>query len=107
MFERRGRWYFMYSSGSWGRDNYRVNYCVGDSPFGPFTFKGKVLSTQKPIATGAGHNSVICVPGTDEWYICYHRRPIPNRSPNHRVTCLDRMYFDENGDIKPVIMTEK
>ena len=106
MFERRGRWYFMYSSGSWGRDNYRVNYCVGDSPFGPFKFKGMVLSTQKPIATGAGHNSVICVPGTDEWYICYHRRPIPNRSPKHRVTCLDRMYFDENGDIKPVVMTE-
>ena len=106
MFERRGRWYFMYSSGSWGRDNYRINYCVSDSPFGPFEFKGTVLSTQKPIATGAGHNSVICVPGTDEWYICYHRRPIPNRSPKHRVTCLDRMHFDENGDIKPVVMTK-
>ena len=106
MFERRGRWYFMYSGGSWGKDNYRINYCVGDSPFGPFEFKGTVLSSQKPIATGAGHNSVICVPGTDTWYICYHRRPIPNRSPKHRVTCLDRMYFDENGDIKPVVMTK-
>ena len=107
MFERRGKWYFMYSSGSWTKDNYRVNYCVGESPFGPFEFKGKVLSSQKPIATGAGHNSVICLPGTDEWYICYHRRPIPSRSGKHRVTCLDRMFFDENGDILPIVMTER
>jgi hypothetical protein len=105
MFERRGRWYFMYSSGAWTRDSYCVNYCVGDSPFGPFEFKGKVLGTQRPIATGAGHHSVVCVPGTDEWYICYHRRPIPTKGPHHRVTCIDRMEFDENGDIKPIVMT--
>ena len=105
MFERRGKWYFMYSSGSWTKDNYRVNYCVGESPFGPFEFKGMILSSQRPIATGAGHNSVICIPGTDEWYICYHRRPIPNLSGKHRVTCLDRMFFDENGDILPIVMT--
>ena len=87
-------------------DSYCVNYSVGDSPFGPFEFKGRVLSSQRPLATGAGHHSVLNIPGTDEWYICYHRRPIPSLSPNHRVTCLDRMYFDEKGDIKPVVMTK-
>ena len=106
MFERRGKWYFMYSSGVWTLDSYCVNYSVGDSPFGPFEFKGRVLSSQRPLATGAGHHSVLNIPGTDEWYICYHRRPIPSLSPNHRVTCLDRMYFDEKGDIKPVVMTK-
>ena len=63
-----------------------------------------MLGTQRPIATGAGHHSVVCVPGTDEWYICYHRRPIPNPR-SLRVTCLDRMYFDDHGDILPVVMT--
>ena len=106
MFERKGKWYFMYSSGAWTRDTYCVNYCEGFSPFGPFKFKGKVLGTQRPIATGAGHHSVVCVPGTDEWYICYHRRPIPSKGGNHRVTCIDRMEFDEDGDIKPIVMTE-
>ena len=106
MFERKGRWYFMYSAGGWTQDNYRVNYSVSDSPFGPWAFKGQVLASQKPLATGAGHHSVICVPGTDDWYICYHRRPIPTQSPHHRVTCLDRMYFDAKGDILPVRMTE-
>ena len=106
VFECKGRWYFMYSSGSWTLDDYCVCYSVGDSPFGPFTFKGKVLGVQRPIATGAGHHSVICVPGTDDWLICYHRRPVPNEGRDHRVVCVDRMEFDEAGDIKPVVMTK-
>ena len=106
MFERDGKWYFMYSAGGWTGDDYCVNYSVGKSPFGPFKFKGKVLGVQRPIATGAGHHSVACVPGTDEWYICYHRRPIPNEGRDHRVVCIDRMEFDTNGDIKPVVMTQ-
>jgi beta-xylosidase len=106
LFERKGRWYFMYSSGSWTLDDYCVCYSVGDSPFGPFTFKGKVLGVQRPLATGAGHHSVICVPGTDDWLICYHRRPVPNEGRDHRVVCVDRMEFDEAGDIKPVVMTK-
>ena len=96
----------MYSSGSWVNGTYCVNYSVGDSPFGPFKFKGTVLSSQKPIATGPGHHSVINIPGTDDWYICYHRRPIPNKAAAHRVTCLEHLYFEENGDIKPIVMTE-
>ncbi|MBR3775983.1 MAG: glycoside hydrolase family 43 protein [Kiritimatiellae bacterium] len=106
MFERKGKWYFMYSCGNWTRDNYCVNYSVSDSPFGPFNFKGKVLGVQRPLATGAGHHSVICVPGTDEWHICYHRRPIPSEGKDHRVVCIDRMEFDANGDIKPIVMTK-
>ena len=105
MFERNGKWYFMYSCGGWTRDDYCVNYSVGDTPFGPFEFKGKVLGVKRPLATGAGHHSVIRV-GEDDWRICYHRRPIPSKGPHHRVVCIDRMEFDENGDIKPVEMTK-
>lgn len=105
LFERKGKWYFMYSSGSWMNGTYCVNYSMGDSPFGPFEYKGTVLASQEPIATGPGHHSVINIPGTDDWYICYHRRPIPNKAAAHRITCLERMYFEENGDIIPVVMT--
>ncbi len=106
IFERKGKWYFMYSAGAWTTDNYCVNYSMSDSPFGPYEFKGQILASQRPLATGAGHHSMICVPGTDDWYICYHRRPIPSKGGNHRVTCIDRIYFEENGDIRPVVMTE-
>lgn len=106
MFERKGIWYFMYSSGSWTTDDYCIKYCTGLSPFGPFQYKGKVLGVQRPIATGAGHHSVLCLPGTDEWLICYHRRPIPNQGQNHRVVCLDRMNFNSDGSIQPIVMTD-
>ena len=105
LFERKGRWYFMYSSGSWTGDDYCINYSVADSPFGPFEFRGNVLGVQRQIATGAGHHSVVCIPETDDWRICYHRRPIPSEGRDHRVVCIDKMEFDPDGDIKPVVMT--
>ncbi|MEB0250230.1 family 43 glycosylhydrolase, partial [Mucilaginibacter sp. 5B2] len=59
------------------------------------------------MATGAGHHSVIQVPGKDEWYIIYHRRPLAETDGNHRVTCIDKMIFDKDGLIKPVKMTNE
>ena len=44
---------------------------------------------------------MIQVPGTDQWYIVYHRRPLGETDGNHRETCIDRMEFDEKGLIKP------
>lgn len=41
----------------------------------------------------------------DEWYIVYHRRPLGETDGNYRITCIDRMYFNKNGTIKPVKMT--
>ena len=43
--------------------------------------------------------------GDDEWYIVYHRRPLTETAANSRQTCIDRLYFDENGYIKPVRIT--
>ena len=74
----------------------RVAYAIADSPFGPFERIGKVLQQDPAIATGAGHHSVIHVPGDDDaWYIVYHRRPKGLSGANQRVTCIDRMTFDD------------
>jgi hypothetical protein len=35
----------------------------------------------------------------------YHRRPLGETDGNHRVTCIDKMEFDEKGFIKPVNIT--
>ena len=107
MFKRDGRYYFMWSEGTWTRDDYRVAYAIADSPFGPFERIGTILEQDPSIATGAGHHSVVRVPGTDEWYIVYHRRPIPTQGPNHRVTAIDRLVFDADGTIRPVVMTDE
>ncbi len=49
--------------------------------------------------------SAVQVPGTDEWYIVYHRHPLGTTGPNQRVMAVDRMTFDAEGNIQPVIMT--
>ncbi len=105
MFVRNGTYYFMWSEGGWTGPNYSVAYATASSPFGPFERVGKILQQDPTVATGAGHHSVIQVPGTDEWYIIYHRRPLTETDGNHRETCIDRMYFDEKGAIKPVKIT--
>ena len=105
MLKRNGKYYFMWSEGSWGGSDYSVAYAISDSPFGPFKRIGKILQQDDNVATGAGHHSVIQIPGKDEWYIVYHRRPLGDTNQNHRETCIDRMYFDKDGYILPVKIT--
>jgi predicted alpha-1,6-mannanase (GH76 family) len=107
MFMRNGKYYFMWSEGGWTGPNYRVAYAIADHPFGPFEPLGTVLQQDRQVATGAGHHSVLNIPGTDEWYIVYHRRPLTETSPHHRVTCIDKMEFDAGGRILPVKITDK
>jgi beta-xylosidase len=105
MFLRSGKYYFMWSEGGWTGPNYSVAYAMADSPLGPFKRIGKILQQDPTVATGAGHHSVIRLPGKDVYYIVYHRRPLGERDGNHRVVCIDRMEFDEQGFIKPVKIT--
>ena len=105
MLKRQGKYYFMWSEGGWGGPDYSVAYAIADSPFGPFERVGKILQQDPEVATGAGHHSVIRIPGKDEWYIVYHRRPLGDTDMNHRQTCIDRMEFDDDGFIKPVKIT--
>jgi beta-xylosidase len=109
MFRKDGKYYFMWSEGGWTGPNYSVAYAIADSPLGPFKRIGKVLQQDPAVATGAGHHSVIRAPPAEgkaeAWYIVYHRRPLGKRGANERVTCIDRMEFDERGMIKPVKIT--
>lgn len=107
MFIRNGKYYFMWSEGGWTGPDYSVAYAMADSPLGPFERIGKVLQQDTKIATGAGHHSVLQIPGKDEWYIVYHRRPLTETDGNSRQVCIERMYFDENGKIKPVVLSVK
>lgn len=105
MMKRKGKYYFMWSEGGWGGPDYSVAYAIADSPLGPFKRIGKILQQDRKIATGAGHHSVISIPGKDEHYIVYHRRPSGCKLANERQVCIDKMEFDEQGYIKPVKIT--
>lgn len=105
LLKRQGKYYFLWSEGGWGGPDYSVAYAIADSPFGPFERVGKILQSDSEVATSAGHNSVIQVPGKDEWYIVYHRRPLNETGRDSRATCIDRLRFDADGRIVPVKMT--
>jgi len=107
MFVRNKKYYLMWSEGLWFASNYRVAYGVADSPAGPFKRMDTILQGDDKIASGPGHHSIINIPGTDEWYFIYHRRPLGDNDGNHRVTCIDKMYFNQDGTIKRVQMTNE
>jgi beta-xylosidase len=105
--KRKGVYYLMWSEGGWTGPDYSVAYAMGPSPVGPFKPMGKILSQDFKIARGAGHHSVVNVPGTDDWYIAYHRRPLGDDKGEHRQLAIDRMTFNADGTIAPVIMTNE
>lgn len=107
MIFRKGKYYLMWSEGGWTGPDYSVAYAIADRPTGPFRRIGKILQQDMAVATGAGHHSVLHIPDTDDYYIIYHRRPLGETDPNHRVVCIDKMQFDAEGHILPVKITKE
>lgn len=107
MFMKNGKYYFMWSEGGWTGPDYCVAYAIADSPVGPFKRIGKILEQDETIARGAGHHSVIHNARHDQWFIVYHRRPLDKKGANERETCIDKMEFNADGTIRPVVMTKE
>ncbi|MFC8199533.1 family 43 glycosylhydrolase [Streptomyces sp. NPDC057298] len=109
--KRKGTYYFMWSEDDTRSENYHVAYATGPSPLGPWTKKGTILSKRPEYGIlGTGHHSVVNTPGTDDWYMVYHRFGLngPGRAGGdgtHRETTVDRMRFAADGTIKPVVPT--
>jgi hypothetical protein len=88
-----------------------VAYATGPSPSGPWTERGTVLSKNPEYGIlGTGHHSVVNVPGTDDWYVVYHRFALnepgrPGGDGTHRETTIDRLRFAADGTILPVVPT--
>lgn len=103
VFKRRGLYYFMWSVDDARSDNYRVAYGTSTSPFGPVNIPDNATVLQKNgPAKGTGHHGIVNVPGTDRWYVAYHRHAIPGGSGYKREVCLARMEFDAEGRILPM-----
>jgi beta-xylosidase len=103
VFKRNGLYYFMWSVDDARSDNYRVAYGIAKSPLGPIEIPpNNLVLVKHGLAKGTGHNGVVNVPGTDRWYVVYHRHAIPNGSGFQREVCLARMEFNADGTIKPM-----
>ncbi|MBR3454342.1 MAG: family 43 glycosylhydrolase [Bacteroidaceae bacterium] len=113
VFYRNGLYYFLWSVDDTGAANYHVAYGTSKSPTGPITIASNpivIIQRSSEKIYGTGHNSVVNIPGTDDWYIVYHRinKNFLNNSPGiHREVCIDRLTFDEKGLIQQVTPTHK
>jgi len=111
VFYRKGIYYFLWSEDDTRSENYRVRYGMADSPNGPIRIpKNNLILSKVPEKGiyGTGHNSILEIPGKDEWYIVYHRFNIPDgikmgdAAGFHREVCIDKLSFDGAGFIQPV-----
>ncbi|CAI4215828.1 unnamed protein product [Parascedosporium putredinis] len=88
------------------REGIFVGYATSTSVNGPWTYRGVVLekdASQGILATG--HSSIVNVPGTDNWYIAYHRFAIPDGDGTHRVTSIDKVTFGADGFMQKITPT--
>ncbi|KQQ05845.1 MULTISPECIES: family 43 glycosylhydrolase [unclassified Rathayibacter] len=104
---RQGLYHLTYSIDDTGSENYRVGYATSTSIDGPWTYRGVILEKNASLGILAtGHNSIINVPGTDDWYIAYHRFAIPGGNGTNRETTIDKVTFDPTtGLMRKVVPT--
>lgn len=116
VFFRDGKYYFLWSENDTRSPDYRVRYATSTSPTGPLEIPEENMVIEKDEENeiyGTGHNSVIQVPGEDEWYIIYHRFTRPKgidmgqEAGFHREVAIDKLEFDVDGAIKKLNPTVK
>lgn len=109
VFYRNGKYYFLWSEDDTRSENYKVRYGTSNTPTGKISIPQNNLVIAKDKETeiyGTGHNSVIQIPGKDEWYIVYHRFNYPkginmgDAAGYNREVCIDKIEFDKEGNIK-------
>jgi beta-xylosidase len=105
VFKRNGKYYFMYSVSGTDYPDYHVAYATSSLPLGPYTGGSTILQSNESLGIlSTGHNSVLALP-SGEYYIVYHRWAIPGGDGNHREVCIDKMTFNADGTIAPVVPT--
>ena len=94
MHKYQGKYYFSYSTG----DSHYLCYAIGDSPYGPFTYQGVIL---EPVVGWTTHHSIVEYKG--QWYLFYHDCVPSNDITHLRSLKVQRLYYNEDGTIKPVV----
>lgn len=92
MFKRDGKYYFTYSTG----DTHFLAYAIGNTPYGPFTYKGHILL---PVQGWTTHHSI--VKADDKWWLFYADTQLSDK--NHlRSVKVTPLTFNPDGTIKQI-----
>jgi beta-xylosidase len=88
-----GKYYFSYSTG----DTHYIAYGIGDSPYGPFTYKGIVLT---PVLGWTSHHSIVEHQG--KWYLFYHDASLSGGNTHLRSVKVTELTHNDDGSIKTI-----
>lgn len=90
MHKYNGKYYFSYSTG----DTHNICYAIGDNPYGPFTYKGIILT---PVVGWTTHHSIVEYKG--KWYL-FHHDSVPSGGRTWlRSLKVCELQYNEDGSI--------
>ena len=97
-FKKDGKYYFTYSTG----DSHLLCYAVGDNPYGPFTYKGDILT---PVVGWTTHHAIIEWKG--KWYL-FHHDSVPSGGKSWlRSLKVCELEFNADGTIQTIEGTDE
>lgn len=108
VLKRGGLYHFTWSCDDTGSEDYHVNYGTSDQLYGPVAYRGTILAKNKEKdMLGTAHHSILREPGSDQYWIAYHRFVTPltrftEGKGFHRETCIAPLFFGEDGLMQPV-----
>lgn len=88
-----GKYYFSYSTG----DTHFLCYAIGDNPYGPFKYAGRIL---EPVVGWTSHHSICAY--EDKWYLFYHDSSLSKGVTHLRSVKVTELIHDEEGKIKTI-----
>ena len=94
MHKYNGKYYYSYNAGLGGF------YAMGDSPYGPFEYKGAINPKQRQ-----DHHSIVEYKG--QHYFFYHWQGWNGGSKFRRNTCIEYLYYNEDGTIQEIYATKE
>lgn len=93
MHKYNGKYYLSYSTGT----THYIVYAIGDSPKGPFTYKGRIL---EPVIGWTTHHSIVEHEG--KWYLFYHDSSMSGGINHRRCVKFRELKYNEDGTIIPM-----
>ena len=87
----KGKYYFSYSTG----DTHFICYAIGNSPYGPFTYQGRILN---PVVGWTSHHSICEVEG--KWYLFYHDSSLSEGVTHLRSMKIAEIKYRADGTIE-------
>ena len=105
VFKNQDKYYMTYSCNHYTDPNYGVGFATSKTPLGMWTKSKTNPILTKDLKTGVsgpGHNSIAKSPDGTELFIVYHSHSDTENPSGRRVLNIDRMIFDESGNLKVI-----